>query len=195
MREEVVLLPCPFCGSEAGWAPDNRSVKVHCSNEDCEAETGPWYRKGDAGELAAIANWNTRVTDHAALTPRDYSVAGERVATGWRPIEMGADMPYTERELLAAMVLEHDAGGITLRTLGEARRAVSCAAGGWQPIETAPRDGVTFDIWVPCEDGGYRITDVQFSAHGLLIKGGGPAELPRWPTHWMPLPPAPETGA
>lgn len=65
---------------------------------------------------------------------------------------------------------------------------------GWQSIESAPRDGTTFDVWVPDEDGGYRVTDLYFSKRGLLLRGGGPAELPRWPTHWMPLPEPPQRG-
>lgn len=35
------------------------------------------------------------------------------------------DEPFTARELVAAMLLEHDAGGITLRTLGDARRLLA----------------------------------------------------------------------
>lgn len=64
---------------------------------------------------------------------------------------------------------------------------------GWQPIETAPKDGSKFDAWVPDAFGGYRVTDLSFNdrrqlrRHGLLTA----VDLPRWPTHWMPLPSRP----
>jgi hypothetical protein len=38
------------------------------------------------------------------------------------------EVPYTDRELLAAMLLEHDAGGITLRTSGEVRARLASPA-------------------------------------------------------------------
>lgn len=64
---------------------------------------------------------------------------------------------------------------------------------GWQPIETAPRDGVKFDAWVPDAFGGHRMVNLSFNRKGQLRQHGliTPAELPRWPTHWMPLPTPP----
>lgn len=60
---------------------------------------------------------------------------------------------------------------------------------GWQDIASAPRDGTRFDVWVPSESGGYRVTDLWFGHSGKLYGGDPwPADLPRWPTHWMPLP-------
>jgi hypothetical protein len=65
---------------------------------------------------------------------------------------------------------------------------------GWQPIETAPKDGTVIDLWC----GGERYADCQwyknewreyryddFDSLALL-----PVE--RLPTHWMPLPTAPK---
>lgn len=65
---------------------------------------------------------------------------------------------------------------------------------GWQDISSAPKDGTKFDAWVPDAFGGHRMTDLSFNARGQLRQHGllTPAELPRWPTHWRPLPPAPE---
>jgi len=55
------LLPCPFCGGKAIHAGDHRASKVMCSNDDCEAETGPWYANDDAqADSKAAAMWNRR---------------------------------------------------------------------------------------------------------------------------------------
>lgn len=63
----------------------------------------------------------------------------------------------------------------------------------WQPIETAPKDGTPFDAWVPDAFGGRRMCGLSFNAKGRLRQHGllTDTELPRWPTHWMPLPAPP----
>ena len=65
---------------------------------------------------------------------------------------------------------------------------------GWQPISSAPKNGQRFDVWVPSDLGGFRATDLRFNTSGqtLLDRWGNSANLPRWPTHWMPLPPPPQ---
>lgn len=64
---------------------------------------------------------------------------------------------------------------------------------GWQPIETAPRDGTRFDVWIPSERGGWRATDLHFNERGAICRASGIiADIPRWPTHWQPLPEPPE---
>ncbi len=63
MRSDILrpsLKPCPFCGSEAFFNADHRSVKVQCSHEDCEAETGSWYPLTQKGYDIAASNWNKR---------------------------------------------------------------------------------------------------------------------------------------
>jgi C4-dicarboxylate-specific signal transduction histidine kinase len=54
------LKPCPFCGSEAFFNADHRAVKVQCSHEECEAETGCWYTLTQKGYELAASNWNKR---------------------------------------------------------------------------------------------------------------------------------------
>lgn len=72
---------------------------------------------------------------------------------------------------------------------------------GWQPIETAPKDGTYVDIWVP-DFGGYRVTNAHWAIHHWL--NGRPQSKPAWgpetsdgpppvPTHWQPLPEPPVT--
>ena len=67
---------------------------------------------------------------------------------------------------------------------------------GWRDIADAPRDGTKFDAWVPDAFGGRRMCDLSFNAKGQLRQHGllTEADLPRWPTHFMPLPAAPNAG-
>jgi hypothetical protein len=72
----------------------------------------------------------------------------------------------------------------------------------WQPIETAPKDGTTIDLW----DGHYkhRVVNAQWKHHYWM--NGVPIREKSWgsndrdgpfcdkPTHWMPLPKSPEEG-
>lgn len=58
---EVKLLPCPFCGVEAGMVRQHSGVSdkiyiVSCKNEECEASLGHFCESKDM----AITEWNTR---------------------------------------------------------------------------------------------------------------------------------------
>jgi hypothetical protein len=80
-------------------------------------------------------------------------------------------------------------------SLAEAIAAWNTRADDWQDIATAPRDGTRFDVWVPA-GGGYRVTELRATSQGSLIdKRGCLADLPCWPTHWRPLPAAPQVSA
>ena len=78
------------------------------------------------------------------------------------------------------------------------------AAQEWQPIETAPKDGTIIDVWLgDCDEG-----DRQFYCTGNTRRspgwwwsggkfrplGGLHPLVPVFvePTHWMPLPKAPQ---
>jgi hypothetical protein len=69
---------------------------------------------------------------------------------------------------------------------------------GWQPIETAPRDGAEFDGWRD----GERVTNVYFNDRGVITKRNWHGKFATWTnfdprvpfTHWMPLPAAPTEG-
>lgn len=58
---------------------------------------------------------------------------------------------------------------------------------GWQPIETAPKDGT----WVLLATPKGRIADGCFGNYGSWVWPYVMVE----PTHWMPLPAPPKTGA
>ncbi len=66
-------------------------------------------------------------------------------------------------------------------------------ASGWMPIDTAPEDGRTLNVWVF----GWPVVPALYSSEGR----GFNEDLPGWyapvedvwiePTHWMPLPAPP----
>jgi len=67
----------------------------------------------------------------------------------------------------------------------------------WQPIETAPKDGMAVDLWCVDSDGSaYRVTDcywigpVESNEHGIGF-WHDIDPLTRV-THWMPPPDPPE---
>lgn len=83
---------------------------------------------------------------------------------------------------------------------------------GWQPIETAPKDGTTILGYgeEPCRRGGSHVRETRWEFYGegsiakeLFKKGEGPSGSWGWqepihnwasswePTHWQPLPAAP----
>lgn len=75
----------------------------------------------------------------------------------------------------------------------------------WQPIETAPMDGTTIDLWVVCNPAvakwnnlmrPLRYADMVWKPGGIFrggwyFKFGSRIPLAAVPTHWMPLPSAP----
>lgn len=90
--------------------------------------------------------------------------------------------------------------------------APSPPVGGWRSMDSAPKDGTTFDAWAVCPRApGHqvRFTDVQMrgdkSGFGVVLhrpeaqweyleRDGG--IYPEWRlTHWCPLPPPPEGDA
>jgi hypothetical protein len=69
----------------------------------------------------------------------------------------------------------------------------------WQPIETAPKDGTRILAYCPNHPDVGSITRVTWwrqakDGHGFI--GWGEFNEQYWPpTHWMPLPAPPTTGA
>nr|WP_138918324.1 DUF551 domain-containing protein [Paracoccus sp. TRP] len=69
------------------------------------------------------------------------------------------------------------------------RHAPVTASPGWQPIETAPRDGTVF---LALEDGEYYGCARSECGDCWVGYCGQPVVYTLEPTHWMPLPAAPE---
>lgn len=73
----------------------------------------------------------------------------------------------------------------------------------WQPIETAPKDGTIFDVWLGdadasdvgyyCTAGTRRSTGWSWRSGKFRPCGGLGVIVPTFviPTHWMPLPDPP----
>jgi hypothetical protein len=73
----------------------------------------------------------------------------------------------------------------------------------WQPIETAPKDGTRFDVWLRHPGGDRRVINAWFSVvekefvspDGYYLYSMKPYGSDHWlqyPTHWMPLPEPPK---
>jgi len=64
----------------------------------------------------------------------------------------------------------------------------------WQPIESAPRDGTPVDLWMAAtnEYDAYLIPNCSYDVDDELWFEGELVEVDGTPTHWMPLPDAPE---
>jgi hypothetical protein len=116
------------------------------------------------------------------------------------PAQLPASAPSVsvDEELLAALKLavrqnEHDMllTGEELRQCGAAiQRAMAEAAlqaQGWQPIETAPKDGTAFFACLEASDIPHAM---RFNEEGQLVLtwDGWIVDAHDWPTHWMPLP-------
>lgn len=107
----------------------------------------------------------------------------------------GAPLPhpswetFRENDPETAMIYETQAG-CHLAALSAAGYAVEQ---GWQPIETAPRDGATIWAWngEHCQMEWYGSPEWSGWLHSdPLLSDADPD--PVQPTHWRPLPAAPE---
>jgi hypothetical protein len=76
-------------------------------------------------------------------------------------------------------------------------------SGAWQPIEAAPKDGTRLlvfgqrgdqiDIGEWCGCGSYKRKTRDRTAYFEKAWGNGGHKFWPAPTHWMPLPPAPDS--
>jgi hypothetical protein len=99
-----------------------------------------------------------------------------------RPNEAG------ETSCLVRWIVETPAGWLGAYD----REAFDAFRAGWQPIETAPRDGRWVIVYRPKSDGSYIPSvgpDYWMTEKRLQCWGKSRTDTP--PTHWMPLPPPP----
>lgn len=64
----------------------------------------------------------------------------------------------------------------------------------WQPIETAPRDGTSFLVWLPTPELGsnVQVWSRRTEKYSGTICGRFAFDFRAGPTHWMPLPEPPK---
>jgi len=222
MSNENELLPCPFCGS-AEVSPSSWDVK--CSG--CGAEM-------PGGTQQAIERWNRRPTlsDEAverAATSIEAQV-GQFAHMSWGFYQMlardaitAAFSPPPEPSVVShELAIGDTQGGLPVTsetqepapTIAENATVapapsspVPVEAVGWQPIETAPKDGSIIDLfadgqrWSDCywgkplhfcgEAGQYCDSDWHSEPDGWTWSAVNEPFPFDEPTHWMPLPAAP----
>ena len=62
----------------------------------------------------------------------------------------------------------------------------------WQPIETAPKDGTTIDLWWRTAwDETFRVPDCEYHDAEYWIDDSGDLIAAQYITHWMPTPKPP----
>lgn len=80
---------------------------------------------------------------------------------------------------------------------GAAERVIAASrtSSGWQPVETAPKDGTRVDVWVDWSDGdASRVTDAYWNSKcwQLGLYSENQYKLRPRVTHWMHRPPPPQ---
>lgn len=183
------------------WLPDDAIVMVAFNPRE--------HQVAMTWEFAEKRKAPARERDWAAVTAFCVEIPSVRRPTpaGDAVEDWEGTLRYCEREWRKER--EH-----MCRQIAELRAAIAAMGGaGWRPIETAPRDGTVIDVWVDDD----RHTNVYWGrpAHSCGEYGDYCDCCPRYdawvcadtnyyltgdegyacdePTHWMPLPPTPET--
>jgi hypothetical protein len=164
------------------------------------------WRSGDKELIARAEPWDFARTLERDLAAAQASLSDER--TAWDAMNSFAESLKSEVAGLRAAIFivktqllriaddfmpanDQDQG----LALGEMREAVSAlaeslratgAAGGWRPIETAPKSAKA--IMVHCSE---RQNTYVVYHNGKWHHFGGFSELTETPTHWQPLPTPP----
>lgn len=198
------LLPCPFCGGQPEVIREGTrrySTIIACSNCGCRLESG---NEGDQYGDA----WNSRHPPEAReckdcdklMTERDFA-------------EATCDKLVHSIECLHGEEFgEHSSGNFPWENAIEfletaIDRKVSHEPSGWQPIETAPRDGSRILLCANLQvkdrigAGRYSVEPYISDGRGIIgaaegFQGDGDQCIPSNQdvfTHWMPLPSAPVT--
>lgn len=182
--ERVTLAPCPFC-NDGGRL---QTTFLNMWAVKCDACHAMGTQSQD--RTRAIAAWNRRAA------PRTPATTGEgEVVAYLHTLHMEDDCTFEEVTRTAKSPFDT---GRPVTTTPLYARAALPPSSGWQPIETAPRDGEPVDLW--CQEPGYsdkRLADCwwddrwrYFDEHG----DAAPVEEHWRPTHWMrPLPPPPSS--
>lgn len=169
VKRAVELLPCPFCGGEPMVEPDHRlgSImhKIEC--HDCGIQTMAQMEVD-----YPAAQWNARkpeVQDRAEALKSLYTIMSWALED--RGYVAGYDnMVERHYETIKAALMQPDA---------------------WRTIESAPRDGTPCLIAIA---GGVIYVGWGKDGKWIVFDTGRGENASITPTHWMPLPIAPEKG-
>lgn len=184
--------------------------------EECQRHLLEHLAKGDPRDVAAYCAflWHHEWPTVAATVGLDYenrqAAGDERPHKHWR-VEVetsGEHICAIETSMLAGRNLSaadeatiREAARHLLAFVGEPQQRE--AAGGWQPISTAPKDGTNVIISGPggVEIGNWEDEKLDVLECGVIVepgmKEGWVGVGVHWPegdqpTHWMPLPESPE---
>jgi Lar family restriction alleviation protein len=184
---EQALLPCPFCGGvehEIGY--DSAGYDVQCHSWTCRAKTG-----SHATEAEAVAAWNRRAAlpvSREAVTPGVEKQLSAAIFDPGAEVGMKHDRSLTSWQTDAVMNV------LTRLVLDELDASKARIAEGWQPIETAPKNGDIVDLFVS----GARRTDCRWNIAGHFWERFPSGQFAfgedEEPTHWRAPPPHPQTG-
>lgn len=212
------LEPCPFCGGTTGrFATDAGSSsyigkwgwwECDCGARAEDVRTG---YDADGWQNFAIAAWNRRAP--SAAFRAGAAEMRERVEKGLtnhaEQLRASAERALARGDKDQSAFTHGKATAIEVALIAIRALPLPAAASGWQPIETAPRDGTVIDIWAD----GERIADVYWGKPdhccgemGQYCDSDWHREKPGWvvcainasywgskpPTHWQPLPAEPE---
>lgn len=144
-----------------------------------------------ADEIEALATRVKRAHDFIAETPRGYSI----------PLDAAVEAERAEFDLAKYCTANLPAIIFALRERDALKDEVErLRAQDWQPIETAPKDGI-IQLYVPKGfDGRPLVRQGEWHNTTLRQPGWllhhGPDLHARWqPTHWRPLPAPPSRAA
>lgn len=237
--ERGELLACPFCGAAPetqGSGEGQKGLMIDCITPGCVNPHVSYY-----DHPTAIRAWNTRTppatlyagvreakrlvnerledlaTANALYSKDQRLTTADKIARNEREISWLKDL----RSAISTQPAGGIQGSIATKPSPSSTPATASETAGWQPIETAPRDGTPVLVWhrgafvvaeycaiwqannkhwcarTPSTDESDRSNMVtQLDPPHI---GGNP--IPgTWdsPTHWMPLPtspPLPETDA
>jgi len=187
----LALLPCPFCGGadiridahpRAGRGEHHAETVFSMCCYACGATFPNRYRR----ELLVTA-WNTRapLADRLeALSQAVNAPQGEAVAWRYRT-KPHRQWFFTIHQQTAEAEI---ADGSEVQALYASPALAEPE--GWRGIESAPTDGRNVLVFCPrASDHGYERIRLTWRKDGKW-QGANNTSWP--PTHWMPLPPAPE---
>lgn len=192
------LEPCPFCGAGETIIHVNKgtwngtgygepvSVEIRHWCADVKGQPSRPILRIGRDEASAVAAWNKRA-QHAgeAREPVAWHIGNADGSIN----KIGA--VYIRRSLAEKHIASYAEGELdaSIVPLYAAPQPAALPA-GWQPIETAPKDGYAFLALLPDSDIAQPIWfDGEKFRHkwdNYVLKA---ADMP---THWMPLPAAPQ---